>query len=88
MTHFPSLSYTLTSEIPTLYTHIPEAGKGTPFGRIPPRPSLIFIFSLFSVYYLLNNLQTYQYYEIQTAKNSFVQNKIGTLSREVKFSSY
>ena len=85
MTHFPSLSYTLTSEIPTLHTHIPEAGKGTPFGRIPPpapESSLIdlFFFSLFSVHCLLNNLQTYQYYEIQTAKNSFVQNKIGTLS--------
>ena len=84
MTNFPSLSYTLTSEIPTLHTHIPEAGKGTPFGRIPPPPPnphrSIFIFSLFSVHYLLNNLQTYQYYEIQTAKNSFVQNKIDTLS--------
>ena len=83
MTQFPSLSYTLTSEIPTLYTHIPEAGKGTAFGRIPPsapESTLIFIFSLFSVHFLLKNLQTYQYYEIQTAKNSFVQNKMGTLS--------
>ena len=54
MTQFPSLSYTLTSEIPTLYTHIPEAGKGTAFGWIPPlRPRIhtdLYIFSIFSTF--------------------------------------
>ena len=83
-THASSRSY-VTSIISLLgltWSTSPE--KGPLSGGSPPPPPnphwSIFIFSLFSVHYLLNNLQTYQYYEIQTAKNSFVQNKIDTLS--------
>ena len=79
MTHFPTLSYTLTSEIRTLsytWSRKRDLFRAEPtkaiIAIIPPASAPNPYWPLYFLYfqywhYPLNNLQTYQYYEIQTA---------------------